>query len=311
MVNRLTEKAQTKDDYKKLLAQKIDKIAKEQEDLLETTNTAKVSTFIMMDDGLGVSMDSGSKIKDNVRKIMKKGGITDTPINQFIQICIIAGCVFTFALIYFDFLECFMGTVIGMFLGAFVVYNVYSFISNKKKMDFLKLFPDAIDMMIRGVKAGLSIERVLKLVSMESKEPLSKEFNTITQKFALGIEPEKVLVDAADKVDIEEFRFLVVALVLQMENGGVLVEILQNLAGMIRQRLELELKVKVLSAEARMSAVILSILPFIFLGIMAVVNPSHLKGFTTPGAGQTMLKIAITLFCIGTFLMIKATQIKV
>ena len=73
-------------------------------------------------------------------------------------------------------------------------------------------FPDAIDMMIRGVKAGLDIGRIIKLVSMESKDPIASEYLTISQKLDLGVEPEKVLVDAADKIDIEEFRFLVVVL---------------------------------------------------------------------------------------------------
>jgi tight adherence protein B len=178
-------------------------------------------------------------------------------------------------------------------------------------MEFLKLFPDAIDMMIRGVKAGLNIERVIKLVSMESGEPLAREFGTISQKFELGIKPERVLIEAAERIDVEEFRFLVVALVLQMENGGVLAEILQNLAGIIRKRLELDLKVKALSAEARMSAIVISALPFVFAGMMAFINPGHMQEFILPGTGQTLLKVAIALFCIGTILMVQATKIKV
>jgi Flp pilus assembly protein TadB len=125
------------------------------------------------------------------------------------------------------------------------------------------------------------------------------------------VKPEKVLVEAADKIDIEEFRFLVVALVLQMENGGVLAEILQNLSGIVRKRLELGLKLKAMSAEARMSAIVISVLPFIFAGIMSLINPNHIKEFTNPGSGQTLLKIAVTLFSVGSFMMLKATKIKV
>jgi tight adherence protein B len=146
---------------------------------------------------------------------------------------------------------------------------------------------------------------------MEMKDPLASEYRVISQKMDLGVEPEKALIAAADKLDIEEFRFLVVALVLQIENGGVLGEILTNLAGLVRKRLELDLKLKAMSAEARMSAVVISALPFVFAGIMAVLNPSHLQEFTKPGLGQTLFKIAVALFCAGAFFMIKATKIKV
>jgi Flp pilus assembly protein TadB len=96
-----------------------------------------------------------------------------------------------------------------------------------------------------------------------------------------------------------------------MENGGVLGEILQNLSSIVRKRLELGLKIKAMSAEARMSAIVISALPFVFAGIMLIVNPNHLSEFTKPGSGQTLLKITIALFSIGSFLMLKATKIKV
>jgi tight adherence protein B len=304
-------KSQEAEERKNRLTQRINMLTKQHDMSLITANE-KISTFVKLEhEEFGSSDGSSDTILEKTRKIMKKGGISDMSAVNFLIICSIGGCAFAALIIHFKFLNYISGFPLGFCVGAYLVYNFLASRAAKKKMKFLEQFPDAIDMMIRGVKAGLNINRVIKLVSMESKDPIASEYRIISQKFEIGVKPEKVLIDAADKVDIEEFRFLVVALVLQMENGGVLGEILQNLSGIVRKRLELGLKLKAMSAEARMSAIVISALPFVFAGIMFVVNPNHLSEFTKPGSGQTLLKITIALFSIGSFLMLKATKIKV
>ncbi|MDR2067703.1 MAG: type II secretion system F family protein [Holosporaceae bacterium] len=312
IIHRRISRPVIEDDGKsKKLEARIKALSKQQDNLLETASS-HVSTFTQIKTSeFGQDFESGQQLLDRIKLIMKKAGITEIEVNTFIIMCCIGGTVLSAGIVHFKFLNTLTGVPIGMCVGSYLVYTLLAAQADKKKTEFLKQFPDAIDMMIRGVKAGLNIARIVKLVSMEAKDPIASEYRTISQKFDLGIEPEKVLLSAADKIDIEEFRFLVVALILQMENGGVLAEILQNLSSIIRKRLELNLKLKAMSAEARMSAIVISVLPFVFAGIMAVVNPNHLKEFITPGTGQTLLKVAITLFCMGSFMMIKATKIKV
>ena len=294
------------------LKRRINMLSKQQDALLEGANKNKISTFTKIEhQSFGSNIDSASNLTERILIIMKKAGISDMSLINFVAYCFIGGVIFTALILYFDFLNTLTGVPIGMTVGAYLVYTLLKSRAEQRKMQFLQQFPDAIDMMIRGVKAGLNIGRIMKLVSLESKDPVATEYRIISQKFDLGVEPEKVLLEAADRIDIEEFRFLVVALVLQMENGGVLGDILANLAGIVRKRLELGLKLKAMSAEARMSAIVLSVLPFIFAGIMALVNPDHLKEFVKPGCGQTLLKIGIVLFSMGTFFMIRATKIKV
>ena len=296
---------------KAALTRRINTLAKQQDALLEASGS-KMSTFTQIKKSeFGGDIESDHGLIERVRVIMKKASITDISVVQFMLMCFVGGVIFATGIVYFEFLNILTGVPIGMFVGAYLVYSYLSSQAQNKKMQFLQQFPDAIDMMIRGVKAGLNISRIMKLVSMEARDPLAAEFRTISQKFDLGIEPEKVLVEAADRIDIEEFRFLVVALVLQLENGGVLGDILANLAGVVRKRLELGLKLKAMSAEARMSAIVISALPFVFGGIMALVSPEHLSEFTKPGSGQTLLKVGLTLFSMGTFFMLKATKIKV
>lgn len=298
--------------YEEVLKRRIITLSKQQDMLLEASKNERVSTFVKLEhEEFGQDHEASDTIYERIKRIMKKAGIADISVNTFVLLCSIGGVIFAAVIVHFNFLNYLTGAPIGFCVGAYLVYNMLAAQAEKRKMKFLEQFPDAIDMMIRGVKAGLNINRIMKLVSMESKDPIATEYRIISQKFDLGVEPEKVLVDAADKIDIEEFRFLVVALVLQMENGGVLGEILQNLSGIVRKRLELGLKLKAMSAEARMSAIVISALPFVFAGIMFIVNPNHLAEFTKPGSGQTLLKITIALFSIGSFLMLKATKIKV
>ena len=299
------------ENKEKRLALRLNTISKSQDMLLESAAGERVSTFSKLEQQRVDESASQHTMRDRIIITMRKAGINDMSVNTFVVLCSIGGAAMSTIIIYFKFLNIITGLPIGMGVGAYLVFNFLASRAATKKMEFLTQFPDAIDMMIRGVKAGLNIARIIKLVSIEAKDPIASEYRTISQKMELGMEPEKVLVDAADRIDIEEFRFLVVALVLQMENGGVLGEILANLSGIVRKRLELGLKLKAMSAEARMSAIVISALPFVFAGIMAVLNPAHLKEFLAPGSGQTLLKITITLFAMGAFFMLKATNIKV
>lgn len=309
----VTEKNQDKADKAKLvLERRIRTISKQQEALLdEAASGGRQSTFSRKRSELAAAIESQNGLIDKIVVLKKKAGINDMSLETFLVLCLLGGVVLTVVIIQFNFLNVISGIPVGMAVGAYLAYSLMSMQAERKKAAFLQQFPEAIDMMIRGVKAGLNIGRIMKLVSIEAQEPVASEFTTISQKFDLGVEPEKVLTEAADRVGLEEFRFLVVALILQMENGGMLGDILQNLCDIVRKRLELNLKLKAMSAEARMSAIIISVLPFIFGGIMALVNPSHVQEFFKPGPGKTLLKVVIVLFCIGSFCMVKATKIKV
>lgn len=309
----VTEKKQDQADNAKLvLERRIRAISKQQEVLLdEAASGGRQSTFSRKRSELAAAIESQNGLIDKIMVLKKKAGINDISLETFLILCLLGGVVLTAVIIQFNFLNVISGIPVGMAVGAYLAYSLMSMQAERKKTAFLQQFPEAIDMMIRGVKAGLNIGRIMKLVSIEAQEPVASEFTTISQKFDLGVEPEKVLTEAADRVGLEEFRFLVVALILQMENGGMLGDILQNLCDIVRKRLELNLKLKAMSAEARMSAIIISVLPFIFGGIMALVNPSHVQEFFKPGPGKTLLKVVIVLFCVGSFCMVKATKIKV
>lgn len=310
IVYRLMSRTEESGEFATKIKARVASISHQQDQLLENAAN-RGATFIASDLNLKETASSSQGITASIYRIMHRGGLTDMTLNTFVMICLASGCIFSAIIVYFNFLNMLTGVPVGMCVGAYIAYSLLVMRVASKRALFLKQFPDAIDMMIRGIKAGLNINRIMKLVSMESKDPIAGEFKTISQKLELGMEAEKVFVEAANKIGVEEFRFLVVALVLQMENGGMLGEILQNLSSMVRKRLELDLKLKAMSAEARVSAMVISALPFVFAGIMAVLSPGHMQEFTNSSSGKTLLRILIVLFSLGVFFMLKATKIKV
>lgn len=310
IVYRLVRKTEQESEFATKLKAKVLSMSHQQDELLEEAAN-RGATFVTAELNLNDNDSPLHNITNSIHNIMQRGGLTDMPMHVFVMICCSGGALLSAIIVYFNFLNMLTGVPIGMAIGAYLAYSILVMRVSSRRMLFLQQFPDAIDMMIRGIKAGLNINRIMKLVSMESKDPIAGEFRTISQKLELGMEAEKVFVEAANKIGVEEFRFLVVALVLQMENGGMLGEILQNLSTMVRKRLELGLKIKAMSAEARMSAIVISALPFVFAGIMALINPSHIKEFTGSSTGRMLLRVLVTLFALGVFFMLRATKIKV
>ena len=298
-------------NWRKEIEAKAMTMAEQQSKLSQLTSKKKSQSIKAEHAEFWSSPDFRHGMMNKIKLAMEKANITSVSVYSFILLFILVGSLFSAIVVHFKLLDAAIGVPVTMGVWYCVVHCVLFYLINARKMEFLKLFPDAIEIMIRGCKAGLNIMHIMKLVSEESKDPVASEFKVISQRFDMGIEPRKVLLIASEKIGLEEFQFLVVALVLQMENGGALAEILQNLSGVVRRRLEFELRLKALSAEAKMSAIIISALPFVFVGVMAIINPNHLKEFGTPGIGQTLFRIAVALFCVGTVVMWRIAQIKV
>jgi len=306
------ERKREQKEFEEKIQEKVQEVIEKNALIYGTTTRKKRSSAFDLKnkERLDDLLSAHYTVVDHMQIALRQSGIKMS-IRELICACLLGGSMFSYVLIECDLLDKFLSTVVGMPIGMYLIYSVLIYQAEKKKQDFLTMFPDTIDMMIRGVKAGLNISRVIRLVSMEAKEPIASEFNTMVQKMELGVPFDKVFVDAANDIDIEEFRFMSVALVLQMENGGALAEILGNLSQIVRKRLELQLKIRAMSSEARMSAIVLCALPFAFAGIMMFMNPDHLKGLLKPGLGQTLLKVGCFLYFIGVACMLKITKMKV
>ncbi|MFX1716236.1 type II secretion system F family protein [Paraburkholderia sp. A1RO-5L] len=171
--------------------------------------------------------------------------------------------------------------------------------------------PEAADMMSRSLRAGHSFATALGIVGDEMPEPIGSEFRATFDEVNFGVPLNQALGALANRVPISDLRYFVIAVLIQRESGGNLAEILGNISQIIRSRLALLGKVKALSAEGRLSAWILGILPFALGLVILIVNPGFMKVLWTDPAGLKLVGGAVVLMLFGFVWMRKVIRIHV
>ena len=164
---------------------------------------------------------------------------------------------------------------------------------------FLDVFPDALDLVGRAVRAGLPVNEALVVAGREVADPVGRELRRAFDQVQIGVPIIDALQHTANRVRVADFRFMVVALALQQKNGGSLAETLGNLSGVIRSRKALRLKARGLSAEAKVSALILAILPFLIGAAMYVMNRDLMRVLFVDSRGRFMIGVAFLSLVIG------------
>jgi tight adherence protein B len=167
------------------------------------------------------------------------------------------------------------------------------------KRRFLDVFPDALDLVRRAVRAGLPVNEALAVAARDTGEPVGGELRRVLDQVQIGVPMIDALQQTADRIRVADFRFLVVALALQGRTGGSLAETLANLSGVIRARKALRLKVKALSAEAKASAAVLAALPFIVGGAMWLMNQDLAQALFVDPRGRFMVGVAFLSLVTG------------
>jgi tight adherence protein B len=196
-----------------------------------------------------------------------------------------------------------LGTALVVILGIASAFGsawlLLHFAQSRYRRRFLDVFPDALDLLARAVRAGLPVFEAMEVAAREIPDPVGREFRRTIDEMRIGIDMEDALQRTADRTRVPDFRFYVVALTLQRRTGGGLAETLNNLSNIIRRRKELRLKARALSAEAKASAVVLGILPFFVGGVMYAFNrPLMLILFDDP-RGRFALGLAALFLVFG------------
>lgn len=196
--------------------------------------------------------------------------------------------------------------VAGTGLPRFMLF----FLSRRRQGAFLKGFPDSIDIIVRGVKSGLPLNECFQIVVRDAPPPVSDEFFVLTEGLQMGVTMEQSLEKMYRRIPLPEVSFFGTVLSLQRKTGGNLGEALGNLSGILRSRKLLEGKVKALSAEAKMSATILGVLPFVIIGVLYFMNPGYLLPLFKTPAGNLLLIAGVFWMSIGIVIIAKMAQIK-
>jgi tight adherence protein B len=170
---------------------------------------------------------------------------------------------------------------------------------------FMELFPNAIDMIIRMLRSGLPIVSAVRAVGIESPPPFSTVFAEIASQAEIGVPFQNALEAVSERMGLQDFRFFSVAVTLQYATGGNLAATLENLSDIIRRRRAVRLKGLAATAEVRISAYVLGGLPIFTIGILLLLNPDYIKPLIYDSRGKYIIGATIGLLAIGIFTMRK------
>jgi len=181
----------------------------------------------------------------------------------------------------------------------------------KRMAEFQRQFPEALELIARALRSGHAFFIGMKLVGEESADPIGPEFKQAFDEVSMGFDVLQALQNLANRVDCVDIKFFVTSVNLQRETGGNLAEIIESLGQLIRKRFELHMKVRVLSAEGRVSAIILFALPFVFGALIYKVNPAYITLLFTDPIGHIMMTVGSLLMLMGALVTKRMITIKV
>ena len=218
--------------------------------------------------------------------------------------------LFAYLVAHFKAFSIPLAILIGLIFATLPFFYL-QYLKNKRMEKFRVQLPEGLDLIARSLRAGHAFTSGMKMVSTEFDDPLGTELEETLDEINFGVNVADALKNLADRIDCEEAKFFVTAVVLQRETGGNLAAILENLGKIIRKKYEFQDRVNTLSAEARLSAVVLVLLPFFVGGTMYFFNPAFIMVLFTDPTGHLLLIIGGILMFLGILVIRKIIEIKV
>ena len=250
-----------------------------------------------------------TKEKVTLRLKLKRAGLDTTPRDFYIASAISG--VLTGAGVYFGLNAPAIGGLVAAFVGTVGLPRWYlNRLIKKRQKKFLAELANAIEVIVRGVKTGLPLNECVQVIARESPEPIASEFKECVDEQRLGVPLGDALHRMCDRLPLAEVRFLAIVISIQQQAGGNLAEALGNLAGVLRDRISLQLKVKALSAEAKASAGVLASLPPSVMFMVYMTTPDYILLLFTTLPGKFMLAVGAVWMTIGVLIMRKMINFK-
>ena len=248
--------------------------------------------------------------REELRKRLARAGLGIT-LGKYLVICLVSGII-VFILVALSQLVPLAGAAFAGLFGAIgLPHVVIGFLGNRRRNKFITYFPEAIDLMVRGLKSGLPITESVRNAGEEVTDPVGSELRGVTDAMKMGKKLEDELAETAKRLDLQEFNFFTVSLAIQSETGGNLAETLENLSNVLRGRRQLKLKIKALSSEAKVSAYIIGSLPFVMGVLIYMINPGYIMDLFIDPRGHFLIGLGLTSFTIGAVVMYKMVKFDV
>ncbi len=202
-------------------------------------------------------------------------------------------------------------SILFALLAALVPWVYLAIRKNRRLAQFEQQLPDALDMIARSLRAGHAFTGGMQMVVMEFADPARAEFRKTLDEINFGVSYEDALRSMADRVDCPDLKFFALSVIIQRQSGGNLAEILDKISSLIRERFKLFGKVKALTGEAKISAVILCLLPFFMAAAIFFLNRGYLEILIREPAGRIMVGVALVMMVLGILAMRRMISIKV
>ncbi len=225
--------------------------------------------------------------KISLRMLIMQSGL-DISVNMFWIISLVTGVLFALPPLIFGipWYVALLGGVVGFFGFPRWFLN---FLRKRRQNVFLNDFADAIDVMVRGLKAGLPVSDAMKVIAAESGPPVGPEFLEVIEGQRVGITIDQGIERMFERMPLSEVNFLGIVMSIQSKTGGNLSEALNNLSKVLRDRKKMKAKIRAVSQEAKSSAAIIGALPFVIMGALTVLNPEYLNPLFHTSTGNIML----------------------
>jgi tight adherence protein B len=201
--------------------------------------------------------------------------------------------------------------LIGLAIGTAVPHMMIGRLAKRRTAAFIALFPEAIDLMVRALQAGLPITEAIVGAGREIADPVGAELRQVESGMRMGRDLEPLLWEIAARIEAPEFRFFITALSVQRETGGNLAETLANLSEVLRRRRQMRAKVRAMASETRATTMILGGLPVAVILLLAATSPGYLKPLFTDVRGLLLDGLALSMLGIGIFIMTKMAHFEI
>lgn len=247
---------------------------------------------------------------DLMRQRLERSG-WPLKIGDYLLICVALWMAVT-GLVWISFnFSILINMLAGFTVGFGLPYLLLQRRIAKRTKKFAALLPEALDLIVRGVRSGLPVSEAIKVIAEEIEDPVGTEFQRISDQMKIGISMDDAMWETAKRLQIPEFNFLVISMSIQQETGGNLAEILEKLSNMVRRREQMRLKVKAMSSEARASAMIIGSLPFVMGTVISVINPRYMSTLFTDPRGWVMIGMGLASLIIGLGIMAKMVRFEI
>jgi tight adherence protein B len=200
---------------------------------------------------------------------------------------------------------------IALIVGIALPFMALKYQRTKRMGEFEAQLPDALSVVARSLQAGLPFSESMNVVGTEMADPVAAEFRTVFNEINYGGSVRTALLGLLERMPTVAVMAMVSAILIQRETGGNLAEVLDRMSSLVRQRFRFQRSLKTLTAEGKMTAWVVSLMPFGLGGVMYLLDPNWIKTLTETDQGQRMIMVAFVILIIGIFWIRKMVRIDV